>query len=105
MQAAQSLVLLEGKLEQLASKLALTQQRSDLQSEAFHEERKRLHRQVRGWIVLYYTISLHVCPSLSSHTISYRIMTHLLSSSSHHTHSFIDSIPAVGSHSQGRGGA
>ena len=51
MQAAQSLVLLEGKLEQLASKLALTQQRIDLQSEAFHEERKRLHRQVRGWEV------------------------------------------------------
>ena len=49
-QAAQSLVLLEGKLEQLASKLQLTQQRSDLQSEAFHEERKRLHRQVGEWV-------------------------------------------------------
>ena len=79
MQAAQSLVLLEGKLEQLASKLALTQQRSDLQSEAFHEERKRLHRQVLECIVL----STCYLILLTLHVTLLVIISHNVSSSLH----------------------
>ena len=45
--AAQALVRLEGRLEQLTARLQLEQQRATILSDGAHDVNKRLHRQVR----------------------------------------------------------